>query len=254
MITRERLMRAIFVSSLCLVLLTACGTKQVNLADQSSGSLRTVILREVEHDQRGLPLFVKTLNKRPVDPGERFTVGLFRGETPVKTFDIAIKRSHGDFKVPLRIVYDWTGKGFKNGAAAGFVMALALADASTENNSNELELMAGGLVAGAVVGTAGGFVVGLAASTPSAFEETQKSILRAQEAIVTYTEYEYNYLGQLREMVMYGPDTREPIVRTDFYYEDDRKNIPIQTNIRSYPENKVRVIDQNGTREVEVQR
>jgi hypothetical protein len=246
-------MRTIFVSSLCLILLAACGTKQVNLADQSSGSLRTVILREVEYDQRGLPLFVKTLNKRPVDPGERFTVGLFRDDTPVKTFDIAIKRSHGDFKVPLRIVYDWTGKGFKNGAAVGFGMALLLADASEENSSNELELMAGGLVAGAVVGTAGGFVVGLAASTPSAFEETQKSILRAQEAIVTYTEYEYNDRGQLRQMIMYGPDTREPIVRTDFYYEDDR-NIPIQANIRSYPENKVRVIDQNGTREVEVQR
>ncbi len=119
-------MRAILVSSLCfLILLTACGTKQVNLADQSSGSLRTVLLREVEYDQKGLPLFVKTLNKRPVDPGERFTVGLFRGDTPVKTFDIAIKRSHGDFKVPLRIVYDWTGKGFKNGAAVGFVLALA---------------------------------------------------------------------------------------------------------------------------------
>lgn len=247
-------MRAILVSSLCLILLTACGTKQVNLADQSSGSLRTVLLREVEYDQRGLPLFVKTLKKRPVDPGERFTVGLFRGDTPVKTFDIAIKRSHGDFKVPLRIVYDWTGKGFKNGAAVGFVMALALADASTEENSTkDLELMAGGLVAGAVVGTAGGFVVGLAASTPSAFEETQKTILRAQEAIVTYTEYEYNDLGQLRHMIMYGPDTREPIVRTDFYYEDDR-NIPMQTNIRSYPENKVRVIDQNGTREVEARR
>jgi hypothetical protein len=247
-------MRAIFVSSLCLILLTACGTKQVNLVDQSSGPLRTVILREVEYDQKGLPLFVKTLNKRPVDPGERFTVGLFRGDTPVKTFDIAIKRSHGDFKVPLRIVYDWTGKGFKNGAVAGVVMALALADASAEENSSkELELMVGGLVGGAVVGTAGGFVVGLAASTPSVFEETQKSILRAQETIVTYTEYEYNYLGQLREMIMYGPDTREPIVRTDFYYEDDR-NIPIQANIRSYLENKVRVIDQNGTREVEVQR
>lgn len=246
-------MRTIIVSSLCLILLTACGTKQVNLADQSSDSLRTVILREVEYDQRGLPLFVKTLNKRPVDPGERFTVGLFRGDAPVKTFDIAIKRSHGDFKVPLRIVYDWTGKGFKNGAAVGLIMALELADASEENKSNELELIAGGLVAGAVVGTAGGFVVGLAASTPSAFEETQKSVLRAQEAIVTYTEYEYNDLRQLRQMVMYGPDTREPIVRTDFYYEDDR-NIPIQANIRSYAENKVRVIDQNGTREVEVQR
>lgn len=247
-------MRTIFLSSLCLILLTACGTKQVNLADQSSGPLRTVILREVEYDQRGLPLFVKTLNKRPVDPGERFTVGLFRGDIPVKTFDLAIKRSHGDFKVPLRILYDWTGKGFKNGAAVGVVMALAVADASTEeSSSDDLELMAGSLVAGAVVGTAGGFVVGLAASTPSAFEEAQKSILRAQEAIVTYTEYEYNDLGQLREMVMYGPDTREPIVRTDFYYEDDR-NIPIQANIRSYAENKVRVIDQNGTREVEVKR
>lgn len=245
-------MRTIFVSSLCLILFAACGTKQVNLGDQSSDSLRTVLLREVEYDEKGMPLFVKTLNKRPVNPGERFTVGLFRGDTPVKTFDIAIKRSHGDYKVPLRIVYNWTGKGFTYGAAVGFILASLLADASTEDNGNkDLELMAGGLVAGAVVGTAGGFVIGLAASTPSAVAETEKAILRAQESIVTYTEYEYNDLGRLRNMIMYEPETREPIVRTDFYYEDGR-NIPVQTEVRSYPENKVRIIDQSGTREVEV--
>jgi hypothetical protein len=77
--------------------------------------------------------------------------------------------------------------------------------------------------------------------------------LRAQESIVTYTEHEYNALGQLSHMIMYEPETRVPIVKTDFYYEDDR-NIPVATYVTSYPENKVRVIDQHGTREPEIVR
>jgi hypothetical protein len=249
-------MRTIFVSSLCLILLAACGTKQVNLADQSSDSLRTVILREVEYDQRGLPLFVKTLNKRPNDPGEKFTIGLFRDTRPFRTFDIVIKRTHGDLMVPLRIVYHWTGEGFGTGLGVGIVLASILPEPVEEEDKGleDLKVRFGTLAVSTVVGGAGGFVVGLAKSVPSGWAETEKIVLRAEETIVTYTEYEYNYLGQLRQMIMYGPDTREPIVRTDFYYEDDRNIPPIQTNIRSYPENKVRVIDQNGTREVEVQR
>jgi hypothetical protein len=52
-------------------------------------------------------------------------------------------------------------------------------------------------------------------------------------------------------MTMYEPETRESIVRTDFYYEDDR-NIPVAAYVTSYPENKVRVI--HGAREAEILR
>ncbi len=234
--------RLIFVAAVwCLSVLTACGTKHVNLEDQSSGgSLRTVLLREVEYDQNGMPLFIKTLNKRPDDPGEKFTIGLFRDNMPVKTFDIAIKRTHGDLMVPLRIVYHWTGEGFEVGGLVGFLLISAVMD-SSEASARDLKNAAGAAAVSTVVGGAGGFVVGLAKSAPSGWAETEKIVLRAQESIVTYTEYEYNELGQLSHMTMYEPETRVSIVKTDFYYEDDR-NIPAAAYVTSYPENKVRVI------------
>jgi hypothetical protein len=156
--------------------------------------------------------------------------------------------------VPLRTVYHWTEEGFTVGGLAGFLLISAVMDSSeAEISSKDLKDAVGAVAVSAVVGGAGGFVVGLAKSAPSGWAETEKVVLRAQESIVTYTEYEYNALGQLSHMTMYEPETRESVVKTDFYYEGD-KNVPVATYVTSYPEHKVRVIDQHGTREAEIVR
>jgi hypothetical protein len=222
----------------------------VDLAEAAAdSSLRTILLQEVAYDGKGLPQFHKTLEKRPRDPGERFTLALFQNTRLLKTFDIAIRRPHGDFMVPLRTLYRWTGKGFMAGAVGGAVLAgVGLAGADAFDYDRDISRPVGvALVVPVVIGTMSGFIKGLMEGLPSGWAESQKIVLRAREVVVTCTEYEYNALGQLSHMAMSDPGTGERLVRTDFYYEDGR-DAPAATYIKSYPENKVRVIDDNGTR------
>lgn len=66
-----------------------------------------------------MPLFLKIMPKRPVNPGERFTIALFQNNRPIRSFDVIIKRTHGDLALPLKILYRWTGRGFKAGLYGG---------------------------------------------------------------------------------------------------------------------------------------
>lgn len=238
------------VAICCLIGLSGCGTKRVDLPGAAAdGTLHTILLQEVEYDERGMPRFHKTLEKRPRDPGERFTLALFQDTRLFKTFDIAIRRPHGDFMVPLRTLYRWTGKGFMAGAVGGAVLAgVGLAGADAFDYDRDISRPVGvAVVVPVVIGTMSGFIKGLIEGLPSGWAESQKIVLRAQEVVVTCTEYEYDSLGQLSHMTMSDPSTGERLVRTDFYYEDGR-NAPVATYIKSYPENKVRVIDDKGTR------
>src|SRR5574341_1693959 len=111
------LIRELFVMIVCcLIGLSGCGTKRVVLSDSANdSSLQAALLKDVEFDEQGMPLFNKTLAKRPEDPGERLTIAFFQGGRPSKTFDIEIQRAHGDLIAPAHDVYYWTRKGFLAG-------------------------------------------------------------------------------------------------------------------------------------------
>jgi hypothetical protein len=236
LVCRGDLRMLLFAAVMCLFAFTACGTKRLDPADLSfDKDQRSILLQEVVYDETGLPLFIKTLNKRPVDAGDRFTLVLFRGNRPVKTFDILIKRPQGDLMIPVHIVFKRTGEGLVVGAVIG----LMLVDSGV---SWEIVPALG------VVGGAAGFVVGLVSSIPPAIAETEKIMLRGHETVVSYTDYEYSALGQLIGMSLYDPEKKMLLVKAVFHYENGR-SIPVSTYITSYPENVVPVIDWSGLRE-----
>lgn len=88
---------------------------------------------------------------------------------------------------------------------------------------------------------------GLMKGVPSVWTESEKIIMRAQEEVVTYSHYEYNEVGQMNAVTMYDAGSGKPLVHTDFFYEGDPdRKAPVSTIFKSFAENRVRVIGNEG--------
>ena len=100
----------------------SCAPRQFDLSKNSTPEKEKptfVIVKKIDFDSHGLPLFQSVLNKRPDKVGDAFTLVLYAKDRPVKSFDIIIVQQETDLKKPLNVLYTWTGKGFAVGAILG---------------------------------------------------------------------------------------------------------------------------------------
>ncbi len=228
--------------SILILLSLGCGTQQVNLRPHINNDrdVEYVFVSSVDHDDHGLPLFHSVLEERPDRLGGTFTLGLFRNGRPEQSFDILISdQRDADLSKPLHVIYNWTGKGFVYGAS---VTGNMLQNPVSISSDEEALVYLAVAVAPTVVGTAGGFVVGVAASIPDVYEELKCMMLRKKETLVSYTSYGYDDMGRLVRAMMYTPtDPPELLAVTDFHYSG-RNTVPDRTEVISYPEQKTRTI------------
>lgn len=220
----------------CLIAsLIGCAPARVDLADPAilGGEAPTVVLvKRVEYDTHGRPLFRSVLKERPVKAGEQFTLVYYRGARPVKSLDIAIAGRKPDFVKPLKVIYDWTGNGF----AAGAQFALEILPHSGGDKYAWVVP-----AASLVVGTAAGFVIGVGASVPVALGEAG-ALMSDCEVLMGFSEYAYDEQGRMRRMRLFLPDeAQQELVRTEFNYHGN-ETAPFETVVYSRPENKVRTI------------
>lgn len=190
------------------------------------------MIKKIDYDSHGLPMFQSVLQQRPEKAGEQFTFVYYWDNRPVKSFDIAIVERKPDMMRPLAVIYDWTGKGFVTGVRLAFDALRGV----TNNKDGWIVP-----VASLVAGTAAGFVIGVGASVPVAIKEINTLIIDS-EVLIGHSEYTYDQEGRLHIARTFQP-TEEPqeLVRTEFIYRDN-ETIPSQTIIYSYPENKTRTI------------
>jgi len=226
--------RTVRIIVLLFITFSACAPTRVNMSNPAFYHEKTssiVLIKKIEYDPHGLPLFRTLLRERPVKKGEQFTLVYYGGNKPVKSFDIAIVGRNPDITRPLMVIYDWTGKGFQVG------VQLAVESMRGVRDKNGLLVPAASMV----VGTAAGFVIGVGASIPVAFQEAG-TLIADNEVLLGFSEYAYDERGRLRSIRVWYPDEKpRELVRTEYDYHGDEAT-PFQTTVYSDPENKTRII------------
>ncbi len=234
------MLKTFAVLGLVAFLATGCAANRVDLVDTAFWT-EELIVREIEYNDKGLPVIGATLSRRPSGPGDRFSVVRLAKGRPVISYDIAVVRQKPDFAKPFRTVYEWTGKGFRDGAYSTGGLAGVFSEDPSHVQVREATVLEMAIVVIPVtLGTVGGFVVGLADGIKQTALEASKVVVNGEQAI-TCTTYEYDSYGRLFTMRMYTPDRKRELVRTYFSYEDTGPT-PSKTTVKSLAEGKEREI------------
>ncbi len=223
-----------------LLLLSGCLTERVHPATEYPfvPKQSTFLVKQIEYDEHGRPLFPVTLRDRPGKAGEAFTIVHSVNNRPVRSYDIAIiEQRQADMGKPLAIVYEWTGKGFQSGLdiSGGFA-------GSFYGSGREAVAYLAIVTAPIVIGGVTGFVVGIVSSIPETATELKRVIVNARETVIGYTLYEYDEKGRIRFMKMYSSAQHDKeLVKTEFFYEGAERD-PLKTEVTSLVEKKIRLI------------
>jgi hypothetical protein len=230
---------------LCLSLIfSGCAIKHAKIDDhRTQVGCSEVLVGQTEYSSKGLPLFLRPLGERPNTSGDRFTLVQFTDGQPTKSYDIAVVGPESDFTKPFKVVYEWTGRGFVGGAQATLYTTDLAMHAGRTSSGKDTAVVLAFAVAPLVLGTVGGFVVGVADGIRATAEEVGKVILGKQELIVAYTTYEYDALSRLAVTRMYkADDTRQELVRTEYAYQAAAAE-PQKTTITTFPDGAVRIVE-----------
>ncbi len=226
------------------LILTGCAPAQVRLDDRRDvPRIREVLVREAEYGPKGEPDFHYQLGYRPSNAGDRFTIARLMDDRPVVSFDIVVRDRKADFTKPFKVVYEWTGRGFRGGAQGTVVAADLVGHAGNAIQSKDDALVALVIVIAPIaVGTAGGFVIGLVDGIKTTAEETMKVVLSKYEQVIAYTTYSYDARDRLVLMRMFkADDSRQEVIRTEYLYEGE-STAPAKTVITTFPDGQVKTL------------
>jgi hypothetical protein len=225
-----------------MMVFAGCAAKHVGIDDQHAVTgHREVLVQQVEYCPKGLPSFLNQLGSRPSETGDHFTVAQLVNDRPASSFDITVVGPDTDFKKPFKVVYEWTGKGFRGGAL-GSAATLEVASGVTPQHNDEALLLVAVVLAPVVVGTVGGFIIGVADGIKTTAEEVGKVMLGNYEQVVTYTTYAYDVRDRLLLMRMFKADeNQQELVRTEYLYEADSAK-PVKTVITTFPGGAVKTL------------
>lgn len=221
---------------------SGCASQHAGPADDqllSGPADKTLLVRKIEYDAHGRPLFRLFLTERPVSESELFTIVQYRENRPVQSFDMMVVGRKADIGRPLAVIYKWTGDGYQG----GLVIAEGIAPGSYQAASaKDAAVYLAVKAAPVVIGSVSGFVVGLIASIPETATELKNLVVDTKEVILSHTYYEYDKQDRLTAMKMYLPGEREKeAVRTIFYYRAGDRD-PEQTEVMNFVEHTVRTI------------
>lgn len=223
-------MKHILLLSL-VVLLSACAS-QINHLHNASGQ-PPLILNKIPLNTQLLPDFDQQFQARPTAPGKIYHLAIREKNRITRSFEIAVlKGPRSTAHKPLKVVYEWTGKGFVAGL-----------DAATGSNMvTDLLMIAVLPAAGAVAG----FVVGLFASIPESYKQLERALTTSRERLLSQSDYRYDQLSRLTLIDQHLPGTHgRKLIRTEFHYQGTERS-PYQVTIYSHPEDKQRILYRNN--------
>jgi hypothetical protein len=227
---------------LSALIISGCMTERVapNTEYPDVPKQSTFLVKRVEYDRHGRPLFQRTLSSRPGKAGELFAVVHAVNEKPVRSYDIVIvEQDKADMQRPLAVVYEWTGRGFEGGLE---ISQGLFPNGVTINSGGEAIAYLAIRTAPVVIGGITGFAVGILSSIPETASELRKVIVNARETVVGFTVYEYDEKGRIKFMKLYPPaEHAEELVKTEFHYAGD-SDVPTITEVTSRVEHKIRVV------------
>lgn len=225
-----------------IIVMSSCVTERAQPALEYPAvpNQTSFLIKKIDYDEHGRPLFNTTLHNRPKKTGEQFTIVHAVNGRPSRSYDIAIiQQQKADIGKPFAVIYEWTGKGFAGGLALSQgLYPNGVVVQSRDEALGYLTIKAAPLVIGGVTG----FVIGVVASIPATAVELSHVIVNARESVIGYTVYEYDEKGRIRFMKLYPPDEHAPeLVKTEFFYAGESV-VPVKTEVTSVVEKTVREI------------
>lgn len=112
----------IFLHLLLLILITGCATRRADpthYPPPPEHPSAVALVKTVEYYERGRPVFGDILKEQPDEDGDRFVLVHYADSRPVQSFDVVVTGEKPDMMRPLKVIYEWTGKGFKAGIGSG---------------------------------------------------------------------------------------------------------------------------------------
>jgi len=207
---RSPLARAV----LAALLAAGCARRGPDLSKPVPGVSGDVVLAGLDHDVDGRPLLTEPLERRPKEAGEQFTVVHLLNGRPDVSYDVVVVRA-ADFEKPLKVIYHWTGRGFRIGLQKSIVLlATTLGAADSRLTVAALEVVVAPMATGAATGAAIGAVI----SAPDMGRALAAALRGRKERLVSFTTYDYDELARLVKTRMYSGDGRQELIRTEYLY------------------------------------
>jgi len=230
----------VILCSVVAVVLSGCMTDRIRPVSEHDGASTetTFLVKKIEYDEHGRPLFRERLGSRPSEPGTLFTIVHVVNGRPLRSYDVVVVEQKADMGKPLEVLYAWTGKGFEGGLA----IAEGIFPGGYVGSGREAAVYLAVKVTPVIIGGVTGFLVGLVASIPETAVELRNVLVQGRETLTGYTVYEYDTKGRLIGMKLYPPaEQASELVRTVFTYADGDR-VPVKAEVNSVIEKTVRTI------------
>ncbi len=205
---------------ICAMLLTGCASSKISPEPIFPNEPLSSEMREVgTQDKYGRTVFGDIIKDAPHKSGDTHVI-LQRDAQgrPRVSYLIAIVDNEADATEPFKVLFDWTGKGFK--AAGNFLKTLLTADVQISDDDAAMAYMAF-TAAGTIVVIAGGIMIGVADGSWQAGKEIGK-VFTDKEIIASFTTFEHDDEDRLiRSRVWFAGTPATEIIRSTFFYDKD---------------------------------
>jgi hypothetical protein len=236
---------AAWVLFVLLASLHACAQRDRLIPkDRLFDGLERRIFLEQDFNRHGMPLFTHEVKKIPENTGPLYYLVDHSSGTGRPARSFLLMNAKGDnmpsIMRPLKVVYTWTGKGFKVGAEVSRIVMQGSA-----GSRDAAALQAKIALTSFVTITATGFAIGLVQGT---VDEIHRPFFTSKQVLVEFTEYSYDPSGRIIAMTQYTPAERPVMtVKTTYVYRDE-STIPYKTWIESFPDNRTRELNENNNK------
>ncbi len=242
--------KRIGVSVIMAALVFSCASDQPVSHEKNN----TRYYSEFGFDQYGIPVLSLEIEQSAVADASYFYLVTFTDKKPEDIYVIQKTAQNGDYLKPLKIIYEWTGKGFKYGyehskgiietsAGIGKNLAEPVHDANLRVPLIMVTAVPGYLVGTTIFVASGvtGFIIGVKESGPEAYKEIKKTG-KAEGLVLGKYHFKYDELNRLAKYIHYSSAPEEMILsETTLYYFKDNL-LPYKSINYSHVDRKESVI------------
>lgn len=218
------------IGLLLIQILIGCSSGNELISEKETGSSikkEYHVYEEMTYDEFNIPVFKNEVKTKSEINKNQYIVVLYEDGkfSESRLIGIVPERDDASFKKPFNVIYKWTGKGFKTGWE---LLDNFRSEASNRDNislfSKEIAM-----VITATAGGIGGFVVGVAAGTKTAYDESLK-LFSNKEIVLNTVHYSYDAEGRLKLMQIFAPSSEKILlVETKYYYRKNRNPYKVVT-------------------------
>jgi hypothetical protein len=205
-------------------------------------------------DRYGIPELSKEIEQSGLAEVSHYYLVIYKDTKPEDIYIIQKTGQKSDYLKPFRVIYEWTGKGFKYGYeySKDIIENSTGIGESISESVHDMQLKVPlmiittvpGYLAGTTIFVASGgtgFIIGVTESGPEAYKEIKKAG-KTEGAVLGKYHLKYDELNRLYKYIHYSSAPEEMALSetTLYYFKDDL--LPYKSINYSHVEKKERIL------------